>query len=182
KRSARTKGIIKSILPVVLVAVVMFAILTYYGISCMIYQSRVLTEQEYLASPLIAQNAEEYNGYANENAKLTAELNYLEGVKRAKYTYPLGNSEVLKKLYNTTKGYADVTISAFSAPEGVLTMSLSAKNVDDINRLIGKLMQVPIFGNVSYAGYTYNEDSQAWTVNVSCVLAESAGREEAEWN
>ncbi|MDD6039420.1 MAG: pilus assembly protein PilM, partial [bacterium] len=47
KRSARTKGIIKSILPVVLVAVVMFAILTYYGISCMIYQSRVLTEQEY---------------------------------------------------------------------------------------------------------------------------------------
>ena len=136
---------------------------------------RISAATAYLENPTVVAEKTEYEQLLSDNDLLSRQITYVQGVKEAINTYPLGNSDVLKELERCVGDLASVDVTNFDSASGTLTTLLTSNEVADINLLIANLMQSEMFTNVEYTGYTFEEGS--WTVNVVFTLAASVGRE-----
>lgn len=92
-------------------------------------------------------------------------------------TYPVGNAYIREIIKKSAKEYVDVKIVSFDSDTGVVNFSATAKDVNDINKYIKSLYAQEIFNKIDYTGYNYESENDAWRINVSCVLAQAAGKE-----
>lgn len=154
----------------VMLLVVIVLLVQYFSAS-----GRISAATAYLENPTVVAEKTEYEQLLSDNDLLSRQITYVQGVKEAINTYPLGNSDVLKELERCVGDLASVDVTNFDSASGTLTTLLTSNEVADINLLIANLMQSEMFTNVEYTGYTFEEGS--WTVNVVFTLAASVGRE-----
>ena len=57
-------------------------------------------------------------------------------------------------------------------------MRAEFEDVESINVYVERLLKNPAFKSVDYTGYSKNENDEGWTAMISCILAETAGKEE----
>ncbi len=93
------------------------------------------------------------------------------------YSYPTINSDLEKILLNSASGLAEIEVVSFNADTGIISFNAYAREVDLVNKYIWGLEQKDIFCNVHYTGYTWQEKTGRWKINVVCPLTASAGRE-----
>lgn len=120
----------------------------------------------------------EYERYAYQNAVLEAKVNSTRVVSDNLVTYPCGNTPVLEKIKKCALGYAEIEYNSFSASAGEVSMTAYSDEVEKINQFIKRLLEDDTFTQVNYTGYTYNDSTATWKINVTCVLAESVGKPE----
>jgi len=130
----------------------------------------------YNNDPMIMMDAMEYDAYANRNEFLKKEYWAIKELKENIATYPCGNTTVLNEINKCATGYAEVSFSSFDSRSGIISMTAAAPLVDDINKFIKRLTESEEFCKVDYTGYQFDENTNMWNINVSCILAEGAGR------
>ena len=118
-----------------------------------------------------------YDMLSSKGDFLDAQLMALDDLKSNIFTYPVGNTEILKVFENCATGIASLEFSSFESNDGYISVSAKASEVEDINQFIKKLTEEEIFKAVDYTGYAYSSEDDTWNIKVSCVLNESAGRE-----
>jgi len=118
----------------------------------------------------------DYDYYSNQNNYLSAQIAAVEEIGDNIQTYPVGNTKLLRIVENCAAGYANISYGDFTANTGSISLTASSENVEMIHQFIKKLTQEDIFCTVDYSGYTYSEINNCWNINVTCILAESAGR------
>lgn len=117
-----------------------------------------------------------FDALASRNAYLAAQYDAIDDISKNLDTYPCGNSTVLNVFEECAQDLAHVDYDSFDAEAGIVQISAWSENVEDINKFIRKLMDRSEFKFVDYTGYSFNEEDDKWNINVSCTLAEAAGR------
>lgn len=125
-----------------------------------------------------------YDEQEAEAGSLQGQQKAVESLKSSIDSYPYPNSKVTEVIQDCAKDLASVTVTSYDASTGVLSVtatSLSGGTIDEqvlvINQFIAKLMKNSYFTNVTYTGYSYNDSTSLYDINVSCALSESAGKE-----
>ena len=71
-------------------------------------------------------------------------------------------------------------VRSFNRDSGILTVSASAGNVQEVSDFVERLQQQEIFESVEYSGYTLVSGQDTYNIHVVCALSAGAGRGEAE--
>lgn len=154
----------------VMLVIVVVLLVQYFSAS-----ARIGAANAYLENPAVVAQQAEYEQLSGDNDLMTRQITYVQGVREAIDSYPLGDSEVLREFERCVGGLATIDVTSFDSATGTMTTSMTSEDVADINLLISNLTQDEMFTNIEYTGYTYTENS--WTVNVVFTLAASVGRE-----
>lgn len=137
---------------------------------------------DYNNSPLTQAQVSGYDEQTERNAYLVEQYAFIAGINENLATYPWMTSEVIQIIEQCGADYdMSVSITSCNADTGATNMIVTTKGDDvrKINEFVHKLSEQPVFYAVSYNGYSYQGDG-TYSVNVTCTLAESAGREAAE--
>lgn len=176
KKTDKTENYLGFIIGIGSLAVVMIVIITLLFAVLVSKKSELMALETYNNSDEIVTKTLEYDEYSDRNYFLSSQYTAIEEVDENIATYPAGNSKVLNVFEECALGYANVEFESFDAVEGVISISVKAANVEEINKFIKKLTEKDMFNSVDYTGYHFDEGTNLWDVNVNCVLSESAGR------
>lgn len=130
---------------------------------------------EHTADPVTVLLAGDYDDLMDRNEYLVSRYYAVADINENLATYPWATGEITDILYRLAEGYAQISISRCNADSGTTDFSAEASDPQKISDFIGLLKEQDFFCDVSYGGYTYNENG-SYHVDVSCVLAEAAGR------
>lgn len=117
-----------------------------------------------------------YDKLVDRNTFLEGQYHSIQNIIENIDTYPYSSREIEDIISKTAGGYATVEFNSFSAESGKVSITAKAKDVDLINEFINKLSKNAIFERVEYTGYSYDESEELWNINMTCTLAEAAGR------
>lgn len=131
--------------------------------------------KDYNESSTIQMQVMEYDELTARNSFLIGQYLSIANINENLDTYPWATSEVQKKIFKLSDGYAIVTLTSCNADSGTTNMDVNASNVQTINEFISILKKQEIFHSVTYTGYNYSNEDQ-YHVNVSCTLEEAVGR------
>lgn len=178
KKHGKGKEIWKRIRPVVFLTILLGAVsgaLLFMNMS----KERELEELEsYNNNPANIAAYQESLMLQQQVGGLLATMEQVERFNGIKDSYPWANSTVMAAVHQAAQGLAEVTISSYQADTGSLMMTATALDVTAINQFIDALEYTGIFGNVQYSGYSLSQrdKQQMYSINVSCYLAENAGK------
>ena len=141
-------------------------------------ENRLEVLKDYNESPAMTVQLMDYEYYSREVVTAQNRKNSLLDLGEAFLTYPVLTTPIYKELEKTASGYAEIEIQSFSADAGMISFTVSAREVEDVNRFIADLMKADAFMKVEYTGYSYDESIGIWDVHVSCVMRENVGRGE----
>ncbi len=176
KKDSDQAFIIKS----AILTAIIFAVLLIGAIVSILFKAGAKTSfftlYDYNNSPAMLDQLKQYDETMEENAKLSGQLYAIDKVREDVATYPVATDDVISIIRVCAAGYASVEITGFDAEAGSLDLTAKAAEVDMIKEYIYRLMDEKIFSDVHYTGYHFDESTQLWNIDVTCTLAESAGR------
>ena len=131
---------------------------------------------EYNEDPNIVAQVNLFDAMSLRRDALAAQSNSISNVLATIETYPILNDDVIQKLKDTAKGYAEIEIGSFDAENGLVNVTAKADDVELINQYIDRLEEQDMFSSVRYSGYNMTQDG-TWSINVVCTFAAGVGRE-----
>lgn len=137
---------------------------------------------DYNNSPLTQMQISGYDELTERNSFLVSQYASIAGINENLDTYPWMTSEVIQIIEQCGASYdMSVSITSCNADTGTTNMVVTTKGADvrKINAFVHELSEQPAFYEVTYTGYSYQNDG-TYSVNVTCTMAEAAGREAAE--
>lgn len=170
----------KALITVGIIFAVMLLITIVLALLTAIQKNELNAIEDYNNSPNVIMQTTEYDMLMGRNEYLTMQHDAITKVEEDLSTYPCGNTTVLQVFELCAFGYANVEYLSFDANEGTIEIKAMAPNVDDINKFIRELSEKDVFNRIDYTGYTFDNETQMWNINVTCTMAEAAGRKEAE--
>ena len=178
KKRAKMKGLpeLKSLIGLGILLLLMLAVVVTLIFIRLGKKAELAMLDAFNNDPVVLFDTAEYDSYLERNHFLNGQIEAVENVEENLYTYPLGDSKIRNVIDKCALGYAEVSYDSFDAQEGTIRFSALAADVDQINKFIKMLDQEKIFSDVEYTGYQWNEAEQMWNIQVTCILAESAGR------
>ena len=117
-----------------------------------------------------------YDEAVSKRDTMLSKYNAITFVSNSVKSYPLCNKEIVQKLEDTARGYAEVEINSFDAESGKVGFTAKADNVNNIYLYIDRLQREVIFVSVNHTGYTYDSKTGLYNIHVECTLAEAVGR------
>lgn len=139
-------------------------------------ESQLQELDDYINSPMVMMDVLKHDNVATRNNFLNQQYRSISDINDNLYTYPLGNETIIKYIDSCANGYAEVTYSSFDSNNGSLSFTAVAADVEMINQFIKNLASEEIFKDVDYTGYRFDDNNNMWNINVTCILAESAGK------
>ncbi len=110
-------------------------------------------------------------------AEMSGKINQIRWVEGCIQSYPYMNSSVVMQLQSYAQSQAvELEIQSYKAEDGNLSVDAKAENVTLINQFIDMLEASGIFDDIQYSGYSYDEKTLLYSINVNCYLSEQAGR------
>ncbi len=165
---------------IIIVGSTLGAMLLIFAITFFMRLSRQNTYDElveYNEDPLVVSQASLFDAMSIRRDALAAQSNSISNVLDTIETYPILNDDVIQKLNDTAKGYAEIEIGSFDAENGLVNVTAKAEDVEKINQYIDRLEeQEDMFSSVKYSGYNMTQDG-TWSINVVCTFAPGVGRE-----
>lgn len=133
--------------------------------------------QAFLTNPSNIEKSNEVQELEVKLSRIARQISEVETVNENLDSYPLMNSPVVKELEKYAE-QKDVTLEvvSYSAADGTLNVDAEALEVRQINHFIDSLQESGLFDDISYTGYTYDEDTRMYTIHVTVYLAENAGK------
>ncbi|MCR4691591.1 MAG: hypothetical protein K5739_09630 [Lachnospiraceae bacterium] len=176
----KQERLLRIYVPYVATALIMVAI-TVYMFALSRQRVRYLNElTDYNTNPEIKFSAIDYDVAAERVAILNQHYGGLKVLERNVNSYPVAVSQVWSVIREDAAGVGQVEITGYDASTGELSFTTSFQDVVLLNEFISRLKEENIFTNVDYKGYTEKENTTGvdeWTARLSCVLAETAGRD-----
>ncbi len=132
---------------------------------------------DYINDPSNIEQCTQADTVQSQIAELSGKIAQIQWVEGCVLSYPYMNSSVVQELQNCAAVQAvELEIQSYKAQDGALSMDARAEEVTMINQFIDMLEDTGIFDDVQYSGYSFDETSLLYTINVNCYLSEQAGR------
>lgn len=177
KESEGSKNLVKNLTIIGIVFLLMLLITVGSVVIKNIKQKELDALLEVNESPARMMDLALYDEYSSKNSYLRKQYDATADIEANIATYPLGDDNVLSVFNRCAKeGKASFDYSSFDAVNGEISIVAKAADVENINSFIKLLLNEEMFTSVNYTGYNYSDETELWNINVTCVLAESAGR------
>ncbi|MCL2865342.1 MAG: hypothetical protein FWE25_07375 [Lachnospiraceae bacterium] len=162
--------------PVLLIFVI--CLLASAGLFAFYYmQSNELAAlQDFNQNATEAQTALQYDEISSEVRQMQVTVQGMSRMVDILATYPLVTSRVQDEILAKADHDIQIEFVSYSAETGSLDMTITVGRPEVIHDFINRLYETDLFWNVAYSGYTYDESTETYTIDVSCFLAETAGR------
>jgi hypothetical protein len=141
-------------------------------------QSKLQELQEENNSPLVQAQLLSYDELMDENSRLVAQYAALGEAHENLNTYPWLDSAIAQDIEACAEKYGMlVSITSYNGDTGTTNMTVTTKTdgASQIHEFVRELREMEEFYEVTYNGYSYQNDG-TYSVDVSCILAEAAGR------
>jgi hypothetical protein len=138
--------------------------------------------QEENNSPLTQVQLASYEELMQTNAQLVKQYAAIGDINENLHSYPWMDSAIVERIEECAEACEmQVTITSYSGDTGTTDMTVTTKtdDADRIHDFIRELRRQEEFYDVTYTGYSYQNDG-TYSVNVTCILAEAAGRRASE--
>jgi Tfp pilus assembly protein PilN len=126
--------------------------------------------------PLVLEQIAEYDELLERDSFLARQYDAIADVDENIQTYPICDDKIIQIIDDCSGDFATVNFNSFDADAGLVQVTATAENVDDINKFIRELNARDIFNEVNYTGYSFDSQTQLWDIHVTCTLVEAAGR------
>lgn len=167
---------VRKLMPIIVISAIGIVVTAVVG-GIYIYRSNYLKElNDYLNDPINIQTAEKVDAYDKQTRTNNAAIMEADTTDDMISSYPLVNDKVRKTIEKAAGSNIISEITGYNAEEGALTLSAKAKTESAVNEYITRLYDTDLFENIEYTGYTYIEAESVYSINVTCYLAESAGK------
>lgn len=124
-----------------------------------------------------SKQAAELNKLLKETEKKTADV---QNIMDSIHTYPVITSEMLHILEDACPDKVRIKVKGYDSETGELSMDAVAPLVTDISDFINELKKLGLFRDVYYTGYKSIGVGMGYSVEVECLLKETAREEAAE--
>lgn len=111
-----------------------------------------------------------------DNNSLERGIVKLQEAKKAIRTYPVYNTKIRNIILSCEDSVTTLNIIRFDSESGLVRIEASCSVANYTYALVDRLEATGLFINVDYNGYSYDERSGEYKINVDCTLVESAGQ------
>lgn len=111
-----------------------------------------------------------YDDIVKQEAYLAAGVLSLKTARSNIESYPDCDSSVSAVISECAKGYVTADIVSYASDTGLVSINAYSPNEASINYFIANLLTRTEFSAIDYTGYTYQDESNRWKVNVMCYL------------
>lgn len=181
KHEASNKSIIKMLIPFVIALVI--ALFAFVGLQMFKAQREDELKQikKYNLDPEVMAQVAEYDAMYNNMEEIGSIQGGVDMLNQDIASYPIPDSSVNVQILDAARqNDVDVTFNTYDADTGVFSITASSVTVENINQFIADLLDMEIFENVDYTGYSLNDEGTSWTINVVCYLSSPDLPEETE--
>ncbi len=180
KAYAQKKEFTKKAIPVVILLGVLVLFTGFMLAVRLNTASRLRKIEEYNQRPDIMQSSMEYDAGIIQATSLGAQQGGNQLLREYIDSYPIPDSSINDKIKSAASKYnVTVDFNSYDSGSGVFSITASSPIVENINRFIADLMDMDIFEDVDYTGYSWNDSDETWSIKVICTLSsQTAGEEE----
>ena len=180
KEYARKKEVAKKAIPVAILLGVLVLFTGFMLAVRLSTASRLRKIEEYNQRTDIMQASMEYDAGIIQATSLGAQQGGNELLREYIDSYPIPDSSINDKIKSAASKYnVTVDFNSYDSGSGIFSITASSPIVENINRFIADLMDMDIFEDVDYTGYSWNDSDETWSIKVICTLSsQTAGEEE----
>ena len=169
---ATKKSVLKVVIPYVIVAVILLIVSVSVFVVMIGKAAELAALRRYNSDETVLAAAAEYDEMVLEAERMGRAQGSADLLEEYIDSYPKPDSEVNAAISLAARDEnVQVSYDSYFASTGLLNLVATAGTVEKINKFIANLMALDIFENVDYTGYTFNEGSNTWSINVTCTLA-----------
>ncbi len=179
KESSDKSALIKKLIPYGITIVVMTIVTIVFAVVNSKTSKQLKEYQDYVKNPVNIVQVLDYDEAAAKAGSYGKHYGSLYILNQNINSFPWPNYSVIKTMKKAAEGLADIQISNYDSSTGVIAISATASKEEKVNKFVSRLMEDKAFDNVNYTGYIHN-DNGGWTINLTCILSEIAGKSEEE--
>ena len=166
-------------IPVIITTAVLILVTIFMLIIRINTAQRLRDIESYNSRIDVMQSAMEYDAFITRSAADGKQQGGADLLRTYIDTYPIPDSSVNEQIINAaSKHNVSVEFSSYNSGDGVFATTASSPTVENINMFIADLLNMDIFENVDYTGYSWNESDGAWSIKVICTLSGQSAKEE----
>ncbi|MCR4793266.1 MAG: hypothetical protein K5871_10980 [Lachnospiraceae bacterium] len=176
---ARKVELIKKGIPVAILTGVLL-IITLFLLAVRISTANRLSKlEQYNNKPEVIQGSMQYDALVTRSGRYGDRQGGVDLLREYIDSYPIPDSSINKQISEAARS-EDVTIefNSYNADSGVFATTASSSEVEKIHKFIARLLEMDIFEDVDYTGYTWNDGDGTWSIKVICTLSGQAEKEE----
>ena len=181
KQAASSNSVIKMMIP--FVALLVIALVVFVGLQVVKQQRKdeLNDIKKYNSDPEVLAQVAEYDAMHDHMEEIGSIQGGVDMLNQDLDSYPIADSSINELILQAARSNnVDVTFQTYDADTGVFSIMTSSETVENINRFIADLLNMDVFENVDYTGYTLNDDGTSYNINVVCYLSSPDIPEETE--
>lgn len=181
KADSEKKGIFKVLVPFICILVV--ALIAFVGLQVFKAQKEAELKdlKKYNTDPEVIAQVAEYDAMYENMEDMGTIQGGVDMLRTDIASYPIPDSSVNDMILSAArKNDVEITFNTYDASTGVFSITATSETVENINRFIADLLNMDIFENVDYTGYTLNNEGTGYSINVVCYLSSPDIPEETE--
>jgi hypothetical protein len=167
----------KGIYAIIIVLIIMVVGTVAAAAVKMVRNSKLNELEDEINSPAVIMQIDEYDELLIRNSFLNNQYRAIADIDENIASYPVCNNDILDILSECAGNIVSVNFESFDADKGLVSISATAENVDNINLFIKELTTREVFNKIDYTGYSYDNQTDLWDIHVTCTLTEAAGRQ-----
>ena len=126
----------------------------------------------------VMQSAMEYDASVRKAESLGTRQGGTDILREYLDSYPIPDSSINDKLIAAAGQYnVSIEFNSYDAGSGIFSTTASSPVVENINMFIADLLDMDIFEDVDYTGYSWNDSDETWSIKVICTLSGQAEKE-----
>ena len=179
EKYARKVELVKRSIPVAILTAILLLVTVFMLVVRLNTAKRLRELEDYNSRPDVIQSAMEYDAFITRSSRNGAVQGGVDLLNTYIETYPVPDSSINNKILDAaSKHNVTVEFSSYDSGSGVFSTTASSPIVENINMFIADLLDMDIFENVDYTGYSWNESDGAWSIKVICTLSGQSAKEE----
>ena len=166
-------------IPVIITTAILLLITLFMLVVRINTSKRLRDLEDYNSRIDVMQSAMEYDAFIVRSTADGKQQGGVDLLREYIDTYPIPDSSVNEQIIKAAaKHNVTVEFSSYNSGDGVFATTASSPTVENINMFIADLLDMDIFENVDYTGYSWNESDGAWSIKVICTLSGDSAKEE----
>jgi hypothetical protein len=134
--------------------------------------------EDYNSRPDVIQAAMEYDALIQRASEAGEKQGGVDLLREYSDSYPVPDSSINDQILKAANAHGvTVEFNSYNSANGVLSTTASSPVVENINMFIADLLDMEIFEDVDYTGYSWDESEGAWSIKVICTLSGQTAKE-----
>ena len=178
KSYAKKTELFKKSIPVMIVCAALIVVTLFMLFVRLRTADRLREIENYNMNPSVMQSAMEYDALIKDSERLGIQQGGTDILREYLDSYPIPDSSINEQILAAAEKHnVSIEFNSYDAGSGIFSTTASSPIVENINKFIADLLEMDIFEDVDYTGYSWNDGDATWSIKVICTLSGQTEKE-----